>query len=93
MSSFTYMKIKEVRQKYEPGDINVIRFLTPRSKSSIHSPTVIKNLKEKRLTDEEVIWEVDLEERIKFLKGDSGYTSLLAKNVVCDIDSGGWSSD
>lgn len=85
-----YKKVEEVRQEYKKGEINVLGFCTPRSKRNIHSATIegkhIGKGSVAPLSIEEVIWDVELDTRLKFLTDSHGYTSLLTKNVVCEID-------
>lgn len=88
------MKLKEVREQYEPGEVNLIRWMTPRSHNHIHSPNTESQVRKARINGdnlqamsrEEVMWDVDLDERIEWLTGSRGSTKLLAKNTLCEVE-------
>lgn len=91
----TKMKIREIREKYEKGDVIVHRWETPRAGNHISSPTSKTQEREARkqgkntikpLSMEEVLWEIPLDEELNFNLFSSETRSLLTKNVMCDIE-------
>lgn len=85
------LKVREIRKKYEKGDVTVHKWMSPRSNESLHSPTRLtnhfgKNNSGKPLGDEEVLWGEDLDERLHFLVGRTDTKTLLVKNVKCRIE-------
>lgn len=78
-------KVKEIREKYEEGEINAFEVLSPRSHDHLHSPTRLEDMKGKEYVQisslEKVLWKWDLDDRVEFLVGSQGTRKLLVKNT------------
>lgn len=84
------MKIGELRDNYDRGEVDVVGLERPQSGDHIHSPTLLKdhyrNDYVSAMPLEELVWEVELDEKIHFLVGSTDECKLLAKNVMCQVE-------
>lgn len=90
-----WMKVRELRDRYEQHEVELGGWRTPRSKNSdIQAPTTATQEGEARRAGrshvtpkgfDEIIWETPLDERVYFLTPPVGRTSLLAKNIEVEV--------
>lgn len=85
-----FLKVRDLREQYDPDEVNVMRMRSPRSEDLLHSPTRLKDHYKNdyvaALPTDEVVWELDLDEKVNFLTGNRGNRNLLVKNVKCEIE-------
>lgn len=94
------LKVREIRERFdredaEEGRVELGYWMTPRSENTnIHSPTLQSDVREAMRNGEryvsgstfdEVVWEADLDDEVRFLTGSQGQTSLLVKNVKVEV--------
>lgn len=81
-------KIREIRDKYEEGDITIYGMETPRSGRDVHSPSgIVAGVAQRSvIPDAQLVWDRDLDERVEVLYGSHKTTRLMVKNVVVEFD-------
>lgn len=85
------LKVRDLRDKYDRDEVVLGGWMTPRSENQdIHTPTRVKdhyrNDYLSGLSQEQVVWEEDLDEKLEFLTGNRGSTRLMVKNVKVRVE-------